>query len=72
MTTVTATKSRKQSVNLLLDKINKIPEGNMSEKLGEIRQKLIQLKELNSKTGNLMLVDNTSEVLSLINATKPW
>ncbi len=72
MTTLTDTKSTKQTINQLLDKFFEIPNDSMTVELGETCQVLKDLRKMNPAAAGLIMVEKTNEILKMINATKPW
>jgi hypothetical protein len=55
----------RKTINQLLDAISEIRIDNMTERLGETRQNLIDYKKNKSK-GGLILVENTAEIMEQI------
>ena len=55
-----------KTINQILDAISEIKNDSMTLKLGEVRQTLIDYKKDTSK-GGLYLVENTAEIMELIN-----
>ena len=55
-----------KTINQILDAISEIKNDSMTLRLGEVRQTLIDYKKDTSK-GGLYLVENTAEIMELIN-----
>ncbi len=69
---MTTTTNSMQTINQLLDNFFKIPNDSMTSELGETCQVLKDLKKMNPEASGLIMIEKTSEILKMINATKPW